>query len=260
MNVGLTKEQIAARKNGIGGSDAGIIMSGDWLDLWQIKVGEKEPEDLSDVLPVQIGIVTEPLNLHWFQKTTGRAISAQGETRTHPRFPFMRCTLDGITDGAVVQCKHVNAFSKIEEVAQRYMAQVHHEMAVCDLPMAYLSVFVGTLTYELVEIKRDDWYLAQLIDREREFWSYVEKREPPPQQGAIAAPILPTKFRKVDMTGNNLWSFHAGVWLETRADAKLFEAAAKELKGLVEPDVGEATGHGIAIKRSKAGALSIKEA
>jgi hypothetical protein len=36
------------RKQGIGGSDATRIYNGDWHDLYLEKIGEKEPDDLSD--------------------------------------------------------------------------------------------------------------------------------------------------------------------------------------------------------------------
>jgi hypothetical protein len=53
----------ADRRTFIGGSDARIIMGDDeaaLLRLWREKLGEVEPEDLSDNLIVQLGVVTEP--------------------------------------------------------------------------------------------------------------------------------------------------------------------------------------------------------
>lgn len=266
LTLGLSAEQKAARRNGIGGSDASIIMGGDpaaLIALWEEKRGIREGEDLSAVLPVQMGAFTEPFNLHWFEQTTGRLVTNEGEARTATRYPFMRCTLDGLTtNGAghlcVFQAKHVNAYSKIEEVAQKYMAQVHHEMHVCGLRHAILSVFIGTMVYEPVEIECDEFYLAQLIDREREFWRCVEANEPPARMEAVAPPSLPTRFRTVDMTGSNAWATNAADWVANQTAAKKFETAAKEIKALIEADVGTATGHGIEVKRSKAGSLTIK--
>ena len=58
---------IKDRKGYIGGSDAGRIINGDWLALWQEKTGRAEPEDLSRKLAVQIGIATEKVNLEFLQ-------------------------------------------------------------------------------------------------------------------------------------------------------------------------------------------------
>ena len=56
------------RRNFIGGSDCVQIMHEDWLELWLVKTGRKEPEDLSEILPVQLGSFTEEFNLDWFSK------------------------------------------------------------------------------------------------------------------------------------------------------------------------------------------------
>lgn len=266
LNVGLTDEQKAARKNGLGGSDANILMAGDEaaiLHLWEVKTGHAEPEDLSGVLPVIMGQWTEELNRFWFERETGRVVTNDGESRAHAEYAFMACTLDGLTvtaDGlpAIFEAKHVNAFSKIEEVEQKYMPQLHHNMAVCGVNKAVLSVFIGTLAWAHTEVTLDDWYLAELIDRETAFWRSVEANEPPPFLKPVAAPVPQSQWRTVDMTGNNAWAQWSGDWLENQKAAKRFKDAEKEIKALMEADVGTATGHGIKVTRSKAGALSIK--
>jgi predicted phage-related endonuclease len=66
------------RRTFIGGSDARIIMGCDeaaLLRLWREKRGEAAPEDLSDNLIVQLGVVTEDLNRRWYERNTGRAIN-----------------------------------------------------------------------------------------------------------------------------------------------------------------------------------------
>ena len=50
------------RKGFIGGSDCVKIMQGNWLELWQVKTGRIEPEDLSRNIAVQMGIQTEEFN------------------------------------------------------------------------------------------------------------------------------------------------------------------------------------------------------
>ena len=77
LNLGLTAEQHAQRRLGIGASDAKVIMTGtpeEQLKLLRLKRGEAEPEDLSHVLPVCMGVVTEELNRHWFEQVTGFSV------------------------------------------------------------------------------------------------------------------------------------------------------------------------------------------
>jgi predicted phage-related endonuclease len=66
-------------RNGfIGGSDARVIMGKDekaLLRLWREKRGEEAPLDLSGVLIVQLGLVTEDLNRRWYELNSGHRIS-----------------------------------------------------------------------------------------------------------------------------------------------------------------------------------------
>ena len=62
------------RPKTIGGSDAIRIMEGDWHSLWLEKTGRAEPADLTWVLPVQLGILTEELNKKWFVQETGLSL------------------------------------------------------------------------------------------------------------------------------------------------------------------------------------------
>lgn len=267
LNIGLTDAQKAARANSLGGSDANILMGGDEaaiLNLWQVKTGQAESEDLSRVLPVVMGQFTEPLNIYWFEQETGRMVSHEGESRSHAEHSFMACTLDGLTTTAdlllpaVFEAKHVNAFSKIEEVEQRYMPQIHHNMAVCGVGHAVLSVFIGTMTWAFTEVALDEWYLAELIDRERSFWDAVQTKELPPFLKPVVAPVAASEWRTVSMQGNNAWASLAVDWLDNKTAAGKFDKAAEGLKKLVEADVGTASGHGIKITRAKNKALTIR--
>lgn len=258
LKLGLTAEQIAERRKGIGGSDAGRIMSGDWHSLFMEKTGRAEPEDLSRVLPVQLGIFTEAFNAHWYELTTGNALCARGQPVISKSYPFMRCTLDGLMGDAVWQAKHVSGRQSIDEVVAHYTPQVTHEMLCTGLQRAVLSLLIGTDKFHVEEIPLDDFYGAMLIDKEREFWGYVERDEAPPQGAPIPPPAPPAKYRKVDMQGNNAWSDAAARWLVNKGPAAAFKKADGEIKAMVEADVGTAAGHGIVVKRDKRG-LSIKE-
>lgn len=261
----MTPEQLAERRTRIGGSDASKIVTGEWRDLWLDKTGRSEPEDLSWVLPVQLGIVTEPLNLAFFEHATGHQVFGRGEIYTHPDYSFIGATLDGLTliggGPAIVQCKHVNPFAKIEEVEQRYYPQVAHEMLCTGASLAFLSVFIGTLKHEIVEMRRDRDYTARLLELECEFWRYVEGDEMPSEREGLAAPVKPETFRTLDMSQSNAWCSNAADWLTNLAASKICDKAAKELRALVEADVGLAVGAGVEAKRSKDGrSIYLREA
>ena len=249
------------RRRFIGGSDAGKIMSGQWYGLWLEKTGRKEPEDLSGVLSVQIGLALEGLILHWFERETGHRVISRGEARVHPYFTFARVTLDGMTDHpAIVQAKWSNPWSAIEQVEQRYMAQVHHEMIVCGCDLAFLSIITGKPSYELVEIRRDEEYSKILLEREEKFWYMVENDiEPPDAPPAEIVPVKVSKWRTVDLSQSNAWTTAAVDWLAYKKSAGKFDEAAKSLREQVDADVSRAYGKGIEVVRNKAGSLLIRE-
>src|SRR6266566_5541810 len=81
-----------SRRSFVGGSDARIIMGADEAALkrlWQEKRGEIEPEDLSGNLIVQLGVVTEELNRHWFERNTGQGIKDVQYRVQHPVVRWM---------------------------------------------------------------------------------------------------------------------------------------------------------------------------
>src|SRR5271167_3252921 len=120
------------RRNFIGGSDARIIMGVDedaLIRLCREKRGEAEPEDLSGNLIVQLGVVTEPLNRHWYERNTGHAIKDVQRRIRHPVNRWMGATLDGMvaTTGAVFEAKFMLPWSFSEEAAaEKHMAQLQH--------------------------------------------------------------------------------------------------------------------------------------
>ena len=77
MKSNMWKKSQIGRRSFIGGSDARIIMGDDeaaLLRLWREKRGEAEPEDLSANLIVQLGVVTEHLNRHWYERHTSQVV------------------------------------------------------------------------------------------------------------------------------------------------------------------------------------------
>lgn len=246
-----------SRKAGVGSSDVAKIMAGDWFGLWQQKTGRAESEDLSDVLPVIIGAWTEPLNAWIYQRRMGVDLTPCVR-QAHPDHPFLIAEGDFSEHAGGVECKHVNAFSKDDEVVSRYWWQCQHQMAVYGWPRVYLSVIFGTQKWERFEVVRDDAAIAEMIETCARFWKHVETDTPPENFEGEVVTVSLDDMREVFME-SNAWSSFAADWLENERPAKIFKTAGEELKALVAADVKRAYGAGIEIKRSKAGALSIRE-
>lgn len=251
----------ADRALGIGGSDANKIAKGVREELETLrleKLGRQAPDDLSRVLAVQMGSWTEPLNRLWLSYATGLAI-VPGETKLHPEHVFMRANLDGYAnDGGIVECKHCNAFTKIDDALTRYYPQLQHNMAVAVAPHCYLSVFIGTDKHEVRKVERDEDYITNLIESEQEFWNHVVMDIPIDAAKTLDTPELVPPTRDVDMSKNNTWSVRAADWLMLKDQAAEFTKAGKDLKELMEQDMRRGYGAGIEIIRDGRG-LTIKE-
>jgi hypothetical protein len=261
--LGLNPAELLARTTAVGGSDANVILSGNAeriVRLWQEKRGEIEPEDLSGALNVMLGRWTEAFNRQWYQAQSGLPVSRSGDIAVAGEHPWRRCTLDGYVEamGAVFEAKHVSGFSKPDEVLERYMPQLQHNMAVVNADRALLSVIFGNHKWEVYEVALDWLYQHELFEAEQRFWDCVQSGDQP-VPAAVPAPPRPIGVREMCFEGNNLWAAAAADWLDHREAAKVHASAVTQLKCLVEDDVARAFGHGIEIRRSKAGALLIRE-
>ena len=177
------------RKQGIGGSDATRLYNGEWYELYLEKIGDKEPDDLSDVLPVQMGIHTEDFNIRWFEKQTGRSVHGHQETFFHTKYDFMYAHVDGMimpnkdeldTGVAILECKHTNAFTNEIKTADKYKAQIQHYLMCAGSKKCFLSMLFGNMKYGLAEIYVDEEFQKQLIAAEVLFWHMVQTKTPPP--------------------------------------------------------------------------------
>jgi predicted phage-related endonuclease len=248
--------------NFIGGSDARVIMGKDekaLLRLWQEKRGEVASLDLSGVLIVQLGLVTEDLNRRWYEQQSGHRISDIQRHAVHKTMPWMAATLDGLVKetGAVFEAKFMLPWSFSEEAAaEKHMAQLQHNMLVAGAQKSVLSIINGGGKWVELSVEADPIYQTILIAAEKAFWRAVKTGETPalfdcePPKPRIEA------VRVVDMNASNSWAEFAALFCRTRAAHLDHERAKSELKSLMPEDAKEAIGYGIRAKRSKSGAVS----
>ena len=247
---------------GIGGSDARIIMGSDeaaLIRLWREKRGEAEPEDLSGNLIVQLGTATEALNRAWYERNTGRAITAVQRRVKHSAIPWMACTLDGMVEGtgAVFEAKFMLPWSFSEEAAaEKHMAQLQHNMWVTHARSAVLSIITGGGKWVEITIPQDPLYLTVLVTAEKKFWRCVQSGETPHLINAEPPRPRIEAIRIVDMSVlQQLGGIRRRLPPHPAAPME-HEGAKTELKALMPEDAKEAIGHGVRAKRSKSGAVS----
>jgi putative phage-type endonuclease len=262
MKSGVWTRPYENRRSLVGGSDARIIMGNDedaLVQLWREKRGEAEPKDLSGNLIVQLGKATEELNRSWYERNTGRQVRDVQRQVRHSAIPWMAATLDGIVEGteAVFEAKFMLPWSFSEEAAaEKYMAQVQHNMWVTHLRTSVLSIITGGGKWVEIAIPMDPLYLTVLVSAEKKFWRCVQSGEVP--HLIMAEPPRPRvdAIRIVDMGVSNSWAESAALFRNTREAFLEHERAKSELKSLMPEDAKEAIGHGVRAKRSRSGAVS----
>lgn len=253
------------RKNFIGGSDAKRILDGDWLSLYREKIGEIEPEDLTHNFKVRLGELTEFFHIDWLNTYHGFEIEPPKERIHHPQHHQIAALIDGWChqNCTFVEVKHSHGGATRDNMIEWYQPQIAHYCNILEMPAGWLSYIAGNSEPDFFKLAPTTQYRDELLEHELRFWWHVENRIPPDIIPAAslartrdeAAKACINDMRAVSMHGNNEWASHACAYLETEQAATTFEQAKKALKGMVEADVREASGHGITIKRSKSGAL-----
>lgn len=191
----LTVEQLAARKEGIGGSDAAAACGiSPWKTpyaLWLEKTGQVEPEDLSKKENVELGNILEDTVAQIYMTRTGRKVRRINKTLIHPRHKWMRANIDRdiVGEDGHLEIKTTGFLKKdkwgeegTDEIPPYYVAQCQHTMGITGRSFMDAAILAGgfALTVNIYTIMRDDKIIAALMAKEAEFWNCVETMTPPP--------------------------------------------------------------------------------
>jgi hypothetical protein len=181
-----------------------------------------------------------------------------GPIQGRPRHPNLcTCHRHG-GDGGGVRSQILLPWSFSEEAAaEKYMAQVQHNMWVTHYRQAVLSIITGGGKWVEITVPMDPLYLSVLVSAEKKFWRCVQSGEPPHVVNAQPPRPRIEAIRIVDMSSSNSWAEFAGLFRNTCSAFLDHERAKSELKALMPEDAKEAIGHGLRAKRSRSGAVSL---
>ena len=249
----------------IGGSDCVKIMQGDWLNLWHIKTGRSEPEDLKDNIAVQLGVWTEEFNLDWFeQQTDSTVINPQLTYEETIGSVPVKGTVDGmVTSLHIIEAKHTNAMNNMDNVIEYYMPQIQLYTRLAQAQGAFLSVIFGNNKWESAYVSRNEEYFNSMWAVVSDFWGYVLRDEEPvgvdaPEQISTDKIAVDNMVRR-DAGQDNAFVDAAHTYLEHQSAARTFENAKKDLKAMVAANEREVYCDLLTVKRDKRGSLRITE-
>jgi len=182
-----------ARKKGIGGSDASVIVGlNKWkspFTLWLEKTGQSEPESLEDNEYVYWGNVLEETVAREFCKRTGKKVRRCGLLQ-HEEIPFLLASVDRLVVGenAGLECKTANGFAAREwegdNIPDAYYVQCQHYMLVTGAERWYIAALIGGSRFVMQTIERNEEEIKALLQAETEFWRKVTEGEMPDVDGS----------------------------------------------------------------------------
>ncbi len=264
-----------SRHLGIGGSDANILWKNEEDSIYNLflnKTGEKEQEDLSDNFPVQLGIVSEELNISWFEKTQGKKVERGGcyaNIKDYKDYPYYTHT-DGIVldkngnQTTFLECKHTNPFGSMKDKIISYLPQLQYYMMHLQVDHCYLSIIPGNGEPKVFEIAEDTDFQDTLHTLCRKFWHCVKNRNfilsnSDDHKELEKNPII-DNLKDYNMEDTE-WNKIADTLDQTSGAVDIFESNKKKLKALMPADAKTATtdeSNWIAI-RSKNNRVSLKK-
>ncbi|AXM89360.1 hypothetical protein B379_09580 [Anoxybacillus ayderensis G10] len=205
------EEWLSARRNGIGGSDASIILGLNKyktpFELWLEKTGQVDLQSsTSDA--AYFGTLLEDLVAKEFEKRSGKKVRKRNVMFQHPNHHFLLANIDRFIVGekAILECKTASAFLAKEwegdDIPEAYIVQMQHYLGVLgpEYQKGYFAVLIGGQKFIWKEIERDDELIEMIFVAEIDFWkNHVEKNVPPALDGSSAAEeYLKKRYYKVE--------------------------------------------------------------
>jgi putative phage-type endonuclease len=214
MSMSERDAWVAARRAGIGGSDAAAVVAchpyQSLLSLWLDKVGRGKPDEDSQRL--RWGRRLESAILDEYEYVTGLHVVPDREALPHavadvagvpmlrhPSLPIMLANLDGVVIGdrrgpGVIDGKTVESWPFHGWIADGrpplyILVQIAHYMEVTGLEWGVVAAFTGLSDpLYIYEVERDAAFGERLMEAEDTFWRrYVVRDQPPPADASEAS-------------------------------------------------------------------------
>lgn len=188
------EEWLEIRKKYIGGSDAAAVVGLNSFSspytVWADKLGKLPPKEDNEAM--RLGRDLEDYVAKRFTEQTGKKVRRKNFILWNSDYPFAHANVDRLIVGenAGLECKTTSVLNlksfKNGEFPENYYVQCMHYMAVTGYKKWYLAVLILGKEFKVFEIERDEDEIKALMKAERDFWTCVEKGEPPMIDGSEA--------------------------------------------------------------------------
>jgi putative phage-type endonuclease len=183
-----TPEWLDARRSGIGASDAPIIMG---VSPYKKPIALYKEKlwgcDSQPNLAMQYGKDMEPYALQSFIDSTGFEVDYETDEcfMWNPQIAWQFATFDALIKGTKyfveIKClgQKNHQFALDGKLPPHYIPQVQHQMCVKDCDMCFYYSYDGSEGV-IIEVKRDQSYIDQLLEKEEQFIGFLSSKMPPP--------------------------------------------------------------------------------
>ena len=179
----------------IGASEIAAVMGlSPWqtpLQVWMIKTGKVEPDDLSEVEAVEWGTRLERVVSDKFAEKNGVKLIAYKKRFVHEKYPFLSCELDNIISGTdeIVEIKTANFFAHRDwkdedDIPIHYVLQVMMQLGLSKRKVGHIAVLIGGQKYLEKRIEFDQALYDTMVESAVKFWDMVQNETPPATMGA----------------------------------------------------------------------------
>ena len=137
--MALSEADLAVRDQAIWSSDAGMIAEGKGGEVYLTKIGQREKPDLSDVEPVQMGLLMQEPIMRIAAGRWGWEFKDADYALRHPKHNWLASHFDYISsDGKTLyEVKNLGVHQRkkygddgTEMISEKYRAQCMHEQIV----------------------------------------------------------------------------------------------------------------------------------
>lgn len=232
----LTDEQRAARREGIGGSDAAVVLGvSKWkssYELWCEKTAKLDPRDQPEGLrPVNKamswGNRLESVVLDAFVEERGIAVPYRDVQIVHRQHSFILGSLDGLaSDGCPVEVKTSKyaddwGDSGSAEIPDHYYPQVQHYIGLYpNAHGAHVAALIGGNDLRTYFVPRDEQFISDLFLLETDFWL-----------NHVVAGVAPEPTSLPGMT--HRYRYDDGSALEVESDLAMQVADLKDIRSQI---------------------------
>ncbi len=243
-----TEKWHAWRKEGIGGSDAPVVMGfSPWktrLQLWREKI-TGEIEDLGHLPQIIRGRENEAKARAWAEHHLGCALEPL--CLEHPKWPQLRASFDGLNPklrvGIEIKCPKGgdHATARRGKIPEKYIWQLRHLMLVGNLDQIHYISFDGS-SGVVVTLARSDEEEQKLLTAEFAFWQSILDGIPPEFTDKDKMPAC-----------DAVWIATARAYLEAKRSCEVIEKRCSILKDRLISLAGDRAsveGGGIEVVRS----------